>query len=367
VRARDQIVELEHEADVLAAESRQGALVGVAHVVYLGEPTGLKHNVLCHRSNRRHEGMRSAAECTIPEAQVKPASGALRAFFIATGRACAMATVVLVALLAATGARAQARPQVAATIYPLYDIAREVTAGVADVVLILPPGASPHTFEPTPAGVRRLAACRAVFMIGHGLDDWAARMAAGVGVRQVLVVDEGIILRHAGSAPDPHYWLAVANAKIIAGHVAAEIARLAPDQTRRLRRTLTAYLARLDSTDAEIRNTLADLETRKIATFHDAFGYFAAAYDLDVAATFEPYPGKEPGPRWVRDFQRAVRATGLRVVFVEPQLAAAPLRAIARDLGVKLEVLDPLGGVPGRMSYIDLLRFNARQVAAAAP
>jgi ABC-type Zn uptake system ZnuABC Zn-binding protein ZnuA len=271
----------------------------------------------------------------------------------------------------------QAKPKLAATVFPLYDIARAVAGAAADVVLVLPPGASPHTFEPTPAAVRNLAGCDVLFMIGHGLDDWAARMAEGAGVRRAVVADGGIALRRPatttqpaagarGGVVDPHYWLSIANGKTIARVVAAEIERLAPERSGAVRQTLAAYLARLDSTDGEIRRLLAHLPTRRIATFHDAFGYFADAYGLEVAATFEPFPGKEPGPRFVQEFQRTVRATGVRVLFTEPQLSVAPLRPIARDLGVTLSVLDPLGGVPGRETYVDLMLFDARQVAAAS-
>jgi ABC-type Zn uptake system ZnuABC Zn-binding protein ZnuA len=283
--------------------------------------------------------------------------------------------ISMLALAASTAGFTQAKPKLGATIFPLYDIVREVAGAAAEVVLVLPPGASPHTFEPTPAGVRNLAGCNALFIIGRGLDDWAGRMAEGAGVRRVLIVDGGITLRRPtddkpaggprGGAVDPHYWLSIANAKAIAGTVAAEIERLAPERGGEVRRTLAAYLETLDATDGEIRRLLADLPARRIATFHDAFGYFADAYGLEVAATFEPFPGKEPGPRFVQDFQRTVRATGVRVLFTEPQFSLAPLRPIARDLGVTLSVLDPLGGVPGRESYVDLMLFDARQVRAA--
>jgi ABC-type Zn uptake system ZnuABC Zn-binding protein ZnuA len=152
---------------------------------------------------------------------------------------------------------------------------------------------------------------------------------------------------------------------MIASTVAGELTRLAPDRRVEIEQALAAYLARVDAADAEVRRLLADLPTRKIATFHDAFGYFAAAYGLEVVATFEPYAGLEPSPTFVIEFQRKVRAADIRVVFTEPQLSVDALRPIARDLGVTLAVLDPLGGLPGRDGYVELLRFNARAVAAA--
>jgi ABC-type Zn uptake system ZnuABC Zn-binding protein ZnuA len=287
------------------------------------------------------------------------------------GRRLVTAALLLPALLWALpgglAAGDDGRPGVAATIFPVYDIVRHVAGAVVDVALILPPGASPHTFEPTPSGVRALAGARVVFVIGHGLDDWAVRLARSAGVPRVVVVDRGVALRReAGGAVDPHYWLAPANARGIAQTVAGELEALVPARRAEIRRALGAYLGRLDAVEAEVRGILADLPVRRIATFHDAFGYFAGAFGLEVAAVFEPYPGREPSPRFVAEFQRRVRGSGVRTLFAEPQLSLDPLRPIARDLGVTLSVLDPLGGVAGRESYLDLLRFNARQVAAAA-
>ena len=278
---------------------------------------------------------------------------------------------------AASDAIAQApspAPTVAATVFPLYDIARHVADTAAEVVLVLPPGASPHTFEPTPDKMREISRASVLFVIGHRLDDWATAMARGAGLTRVVRVDPGIALRRSlagGARPrdgqvDPHYWLSVTNGKLIARAVAAEFARLRPDRAPDLQRALAAYLARLDEADAEIRRLLADLPVRGIATFHDAFGYFAHAYGLEVVAVFEPSPGREPSPRYVQEFERKVRAAGVRVLFYEPQLSVDTLRPIASDLGVTLAMLDPVGGVPGRHGYIELMLFNARQVAAAA-
>jgi len=87
---------------------------------------------------------------------------------------------------------AASKPKVGATIFPLYDIARQVAGPVADVILILPSGASPHTFEPTPSAVRSLAGANALLVIGHGLDDWAVRLARGAAVSRLVRVDAGV-------------------------------------------------------------------------------------------------------------------------------------------------------------------------------
>ena len=255
--------------------------------------------------------------------------------------------------------------RVAATIFPLYDIAREVGGPAIEPILILPPGASPHTFEPRPASIKALAHAALLLRVGHTLDDWASGIAEATGVGRVVTVDAGVRLRRfADGTVDPHYWLDAGNGKAIARTIAGEIVKLAPESRAGIEARLAAYLRRLDGADAEVRRILADLPSRSIATLHDGFGYFADAYGLTIAAVFEP-GAKEPGPRAVADFERRVRAAGVRAIFAEPQLSTNVIRAIAGDLGVSISLLDDLGGLPGRDSFTALLLFDARQVAAA--
>ena len=268
--------------------------------------------------------------------------------------------------LAASGGAEAETPRVAATIFPVYDIVREVGGPLVEPVLILPPGASPHTFEPRPSNARALARAALLFRVGHGLDDWAARLAEASGVRKVVSVDAGIRLRRfADGSVDPHYWLSCENARTIARTVAGELALLLPERRAEIEKRLADCAARLDAADRQIRLTLERLSSRSIATLHDGFGYFADAYGLTIAAVFEPSGDREPSPRAVAEFQRRVREAGVRAVFAEPQLSKDAIRPIAGDLHLPVSTLDDLGGVPGRDSCAALLLFDARQIADA--
>lgn len=271
--------------------------------------------------------------------------------------------------------------KVAATIFPLYDLVRQVAGPSVEVILLVPPGTSEHTFTVKPGTIRAITDCRAIFAIGHGLDDWVARLAREAGVPRTLVVDTGIPLRrgdseahsdgHTGSrtmsqdAVDPHYWLSIPHAMRIVQTIADTLGELDPPAQADYQQRAATYLEQLHNADAEIRRLLMDLPRRDIATFHRAFDYFAEAYGLHVVAVFEPVPGKEPGPRYVEAFQRQVRAHKLRTVFIEPQLSEVALRGLTQDLGITLRKLDPLGGSQGVESYIAMMQFNARQIAAA--
>jgi len=295
-------------------------------------------------------------------------------------------TLVSILLLSvgtlAWSAPASAAPlKVAATIFPLYDLVRQVAGSAVEVVLLVPPGASPHTFTVKPGTVRALTGCVAVFTIGYGLDDWATRLAQEAGVKHTIVTDVGISLRRgysahhsagqaqsqsaAHDAVDPHYWLSIPHAIRMVQFIAEVLAQLDPPAQADYRQRAMAYQEQLRSADGEIRRLLAELPRRDIATFHMAFAYFADTYGLNVVAVFEASPGKEPGPRYVEAFQRQVRAHKLHTVFVEPQLSEAALRGLSQDLGITLQKLDPEGGVQGVESYIALMQYNAAQIAAS--
>jgi ABC-type Zn uptake system ZnuABC Zn-binding protein ZnuA len=279
---------------------------------------------------------------------------------------------------------AASRLKVAATIFPLYDLIRQVAGSDLDVTLLVPPGTSPHMAVFTPSTIRALTGSAVIFTIGHGLDDWAARLASDVGVTQTIRVDSGIALqasepaahgdasehrqahfhRGAESAVDPHYWLTIPNAIQIVRTITAALKRLDAAGQQRYEQRAVSYVTQLQAADADIRQVLAEVPRRKIAQFHAAFAYFAAAYGVKIVATFEPSPGREPGPRHVEAFLRQVQAHKLKTLFIEPQFDQAPLQQLARDLGITLKILDPLGGVKGREYYIDMMRFNAAQIAS---
>jgi len=281
-----------------------------------------------------------------------------------------IAILVAVTVFRPSGRRSENEPPiVAATIFPLYDIARHVGAGVVDVKLILPANAEPHTFEPTPDAMKSIASARAVYAVGHGLDAWVRPLADASNVPTVTL-DLGVALRPAdGSIEgvvdgyDPHYWLAAANAKIMAGTVAHDLTDRFPNQAAVIAKNLIAYGAELDRADAEVRRLLANLPDRRLATFHGAYGYFAAAYGLEVAATFEPFPGREPTPRYLADLSTKVKAMNLKVIYHELAFNAAAVQTFATENNLTLGELDDLGGAPGRMSLEDILVYDAQSIA----
>jgi zinc transport system substrate-binding protein len=106
-----------------------------------------------------------------------------------------------------------ARPVVAVTIFPVADLAREIAGPAADIVVVLPPGASPHTFDPSPDLARRLARARLVVAVGAGLDDWAGDLARGSHVHRVAVTDGVALVDETRTSGSIRSWSATGSCR----------------------------------------------------------------------------------------------------------------------------------------------------------
>ncbi len=268
---------------------------------------------------------------------------------------------------------------VAATIPPLGDMVWQIAGADSGLVVmtILPSGASPHTYEPTPEDIRELQNTRLIFTIGHGLDNWTQTLTANLPQAKIITMDQGLNLREhdhghddEGAVPgeeepdnnmDPHYWLSVKNAKIMAGNIAQALINLDPVHERLYAENLAAYMEELDYTDEAIKNKFRDFTKRDILTYHNAWGYFAADYDLNVIGAFEVNPGQEPTIEQLTDLQTKIKAHKINTIFLEPQLSEQVAKPFSQDLGLKTAILDPLGG--GDMGYTTLMLYNADTIA----
>ncbi|HYN41147.1 MAG TPA: metal ABC transporter substrate-binding protein [Thermoanaerobaculia bacterium] len=310
--------------------------------------------------------------------------------------------VLLLAVLSGCGGGdrivADGRPVAVATIAPLADLLRSVAGPGWTVRTVIPPGTSPHVFEPEPSDLRKLVGAKLVVVAGAGYDAWmlrvlaacasdahvhdaAASLGIGPGAHDKKAADlhedhdhgseggpgekvhpeaEG----HEGHAhgtlgEDPHWWLSPVLAARSLGPIAEAFAAVDPagaeGYRRRARETADAYLA----LDRELAATLGPLRGKRFVSAHRAWVYFADRYGLVEAASIEPVPGREPSPRELKALIVEGRRGGLGRLFTEPQFPPAAARVVAREARLSLTLVDPIGGVPGRETYPALMRFNA--------
>jgi ABC-type Zn uptake system ZnuABC Zn-binding protein ZnuA len=253
-----------------------------------------------------------------------------------------------------------------ATIPPLGAILREVVGNRGQVEVLLPPGASPHTFEPSPSDARRASGATVVYVAQH-VDDWAARIPAKNHLATLDLLPESFRRGftampgddHIGGT-DPHFWTDPLAVQALLPALVKRLAELDPGGRAAYEANASRFHRKLQALHDELRETLKPVRGQRVALFHPSFNYLFARYGIVCAAVVEVLPGKEPTARNVERMIGTLRRTGARAVFTEPQLPRKPAEILAEGAGIPVGELDPLGGEPGRMTYADLLRFNAR-------
>jgi ABC-type Zn uptake system ZnuABC Zn-binding protein ZnuA len=285
-------------------------------------------------------------------------------------RFCSMASLLSVLAGLVFAAPVNAKVHVVATIFPLADIVQQIGQDYVEVTTLLPPGASPHTFEPSPSQIRALAHADLFARVGAGLDDWMDKLGAAQrsDLRVVTVSENITLLSTAGIAGDPHVWL---DPTLVRDHIvpalAAALGQADAAHTAEFERAAAEFRSALTALDAEIQKTLAPVSKRNYIGFHSAWGYFGRRYGLHEIAAIEPFPGKEPSAQEITRVIEQARSAHVQVLLVEPQFPARLAEQIARDFGGRTLLVDEVGGatVPGRDHYVQLMRYNAQMFAQA--
>lgn len=282
--------------------------------------------------------------------------------------------IAALALLTGIGCEAPhpGKTQFAATISPLAFILNEIAGSRAEIVTLLSPGASPHTYEISPADARTVGMALALFYVDDTLDGWAARLPARAKVRVFDWAPEESRLVYSGTHTaddghghdhgefDPHFWSDPVLVRAMLPHFVEKMSALDPDGAEEYRDNGVRFAAELEAIDERLRAEMEPLKGKAIVTFHPSWDYFLKRYGIRNVGVLEPAPGKEASPQQIMNLVESIRAEGVKAVFSEPQLPSRPAEVLAETAGVTLGVLDPHGGAPGRTTYRALLEFNAQ-------
>jgi ABC-type Zn uptake system ZnuABC Zn-binding protein ZnuA/ABC-type Mn2+/Zn2+ transport system permease subunit len=284
-------------------------------------------------------------------------------------RAAALAapTALLVALLAAgcggSASSSDGEVEVVATTTQIGDWVREVGGEAVAVEQILEPNSDPHEYEPRPSDVKAAAQAAVVFANGDDLDAWAEEIVAdgggdapivelGTAVPDRLPGEEGDEDEHGDehegeddhehdSEYDPHWWHDPRNAVAAVREIERRLAAVDPGRKALFRRNADAYLARLRQLDAGIARCFAAIPAaqRKLVTDHDAFGYFARRYGIEVVGAVIPSQTTraQPSAKDVSELIDLIEREGVRAIFPESSISSDVADAIARETGAGAE------------------------------
>lgn len=277
-------------------------------------------------------------------------------------------------------AAAQEKVKVLATFSILADFARQVGGDRVQVSSLVGPNGDAHVFQPSPADARKVAEAKLVILNGLGLEGWFERFIKASGAKpQLVIAAQHAKLIAAGKdehghnhgSYDPHAWQDIGNAKAYVADIRDGLSNADPAGKDAYAANATAYIAKLDALDAEIKAAVAAIPAarRKVITTHDAFAYFAKAYGIKFIAPQGVSTESEATARDVARIIRQVKAEKVPAVFLENVSDDRLIQRIAKESGAKIggkvfsDALSEPTGPAG--TYLDMMRNNIREFSAA--
>lgn len=260
--------------------------------------------------------------------------------------------------------------RVVTSIVPLSFFVKQIGGEHVDVTVMVPPGANPHTYDPTPGQMVALGSARMFVKAGSGIEfelDWMKKFKA-LNPRMVVcdasrdyrsrTMQEHGGDEHLHGRIDPHFWLSPRNGILIANNIEHCLATLDPQHKSEYAENRRILEVRLEELSGEIMQKLARMKNRAFMVFHPAWGYFADEFNLkQIAAEKE---GKELTPKTMQQVIGQAKKYDIKVVFISPAFSSLQAETIAREIGGVIQPVDPLSG-----DYIDNLRQAAEAFVAS--
>jgi zinc transport system substrate-binding protein len=252
------------------------------------------------------------------------------------------------------GGSSGGRKSVVAAFYPLAYAAERIGGQTVSVDNLTPPGAEPHDLELTPQEVGRIQTASVILYLSHGFQPAVSKAVQQASGTKVDIL-AGLPLHaadEAGLTADPHVWLDPVLFARAAKRIGTALGRPAG--------SLVADLGRLD---AEYRRGLRNCKRKEIVTSHAAFGYLARRYGLEQVSITGLAPESEPTPKQLAHVIQIVRRTHATTVFFETLVSPRLADTVAREVGARTAVLDPIEGLTpveqkNGDDYLTLMRRN---------
>jgi len=241
--------------------------------------------------------------------------------------------------------------------YPIWIMTLNLTKGLEDHVFVrnmaAPSVGCLHDYQLQTSDMKALSGADLFLVNGAGMEAFLPEITHALPSLPVVEASEGIDLLKQGDTVEileseeekevnAHLWLDPSRAIRMAENLASGLLRLLPSDEATITANLEDFRSRLTVLDQQLHDGLKDLARRDIITFHEAFPYFAAAYDLNVVAVVNKEPGEVLTPTQLAELVREIKRLENPPLFVEPQYTDLSAQTLSRETGSSVWSLDPI-------------------------
>lgn len=265
--------------------------------------------------------------------------------------------------------------QVAVSFYGLEEWTKIVGGDRVQVTNLLPPGAEPHEWEPSPNDLKALNKASAFFYVGAGYEHWVDQTLKALGNKSLVAVEasHGFELMesaeqedgHDHGGLDPHLWLDPQGAIQMVQSVRDGLSQVDPEGKSVYTANADAYIAKLKTLDASFAAGLSSCKSDEIFTNHAAYGYLAHRYDLHQHAILGLSPESEPDPKTLADLTKLAKEEGVKVIFTETVASNKLTEVLAKEVGAKTLVLHTFENLTDdeRKAGVDYIKVMEQNLA----
>ena len=294
-----------------------------------------------------------------------------------------------------TASVAKEKVKIVATIYPVYEFARQVGGDKVEVTMLIPPGAEPHDWEPTAKDLVKIRSAKLLLYNGAGFEPVdkllkqevlgsaiAVEVSKGIPLLQGIQEDDHDEHEHEHNhnkakqddkhqhETDPHVWLDPELAKLEVDNIAAALSKADPANGDFYQQNANRYKDELTKLDGEFAAALTNVSRRDIVTTHAAFQYLTKRYKLNQIAIMGLAPDAEPTSAKLVEIVKFCRDKQVTTIFFETLISPRVAQTIAKETGAKLLVLHPIDGltaedVKSGKDYLSLMRDNLTNIKIA--
>ena len=248
---------------------------------------------------------------------------------------------------------------VATTIAPLAEFVRAVGGDRVAVTVVVPPGAEPHTFEPTPSLMVDMSKADLYVMNGAGLEFWIDRLLQANKDMTVIDSSKGSdLISESEDEMDPHIWISLKNAAVQVQNICSGLIQVDPANKDYYSQNRDSYLEQLKALDEELNSSFTASKKKIFVVHHPAWTYFARDYALEQVPLMENE--KEPGPKYLSQVIDLARQNNITTVFIEPEFNPKSAEVIAKEMNASIKTLDPLAA-----DYLNNMRYAGRAIASS--
>lgn len=271
-----------------------------------------------------------------------------------------MLAIFLVVLMAGCNNSAEQKTQqkhrrVLVSILPQKYFVDQIAGELLQTQVLIPPGTSPHVYDPTPQQMAAIAKTDIYFYNGSLSFEQSllGEISANFPALETIALSKGITLLngsehhhhgdghgHDHQGTDPHIWLSPKNVKQMAHTIYQTLSTFYPEDSLRFRENLNRFLSEIKKTDHSIAQVLQEMKNRSFMIFHPSLTYFARDYNMQQIPI--EMHGKEPSPAQMLQSIQQARAAGLHTIFIQVEFDRANAELIAREIDGSIVQIDPL-------------------------